>query len=109
MNKLSTLESLAILYDRTSYELREVVSLAAGGNATVPLHSDQMQNKVKWLGEIAKTLSLVYQLEKLRSNTTPEEMPDENIVEDPALKNVKKNPANVTQDLSQFTGWKPTF
>ena len=47
MSKLSTLESLAILYDRTAHELREVVSLAAGGSTALPLHGEQMKNKVK--------------------------------------------------------------
>jgi len=107
--KLSTLESLAILYDRTAHELREVVTAAAGGGSSIPLHSEAMQNKVRWLGEISKTLSLVYQLEKLRAKDAEvaEGLPAEKVVEDPAMKQAKKNQPGVNQDLSQFSGWKP--
>jgi len=106
--KITTLEALALLYDRTAHELREVVSAAAGGASNVPLHSEQMQSKVKWLGDIAKTLSLVYQVEKLRANSEENRpMPQEKIIDDPAAKKANNAPSNVSQDVSQFPGWKP--
>lgn len=110
MNQITTLSALALLYDRTAHELRNVIAQAAGGKTAIPLHGEQMQKKVQWLGEIAKTLSLVYQIEKLRNPASAAEeagMPPEKIIDDPSMKNTKNNQPNVNQDLSQFQGWQP--
>lgn len=105
---------LARLYDSTSKDLEN--ALAA---QTISLNDSRIVDKVKWLGEIAKTLSLVYQIESMRVKSTNKDaskdltLPEEQVVEDPALKKAQKGQFkanNTSTDLDQFKspgGWKP--
>lgn len=112
MNK--NVSMLAKLYDSTSSDL-----LAALASERFTLNDPRIVDKVKLLGEIAKTLSLVYQIESMRAKSNNKDaniiLPDEQIVEDPAIKRAQKaqpqfKPNNTTTDLSGFRspgGWVP--
>lgn len=103
---------LARLYDSTANDLQNALA-----SEKISLNDSRIVEKVKWLGEIAKTLSVVYQLETMRAKNTNKDtslsLPEEKFVEDPALKRAQKDlfKANNTQnDLSSFRspgGWKP--
>ena len=102
---------LAYLYDNTANDLHKALS-----SKEILLNDSKIKDKVTWLGEIAKTLSLVYQLESMRSR--PKEnslvMPQENIVPiDPALQKAQSQqnfPGSRPNNLGQFPspgGWQP--
>ncbi len=104
---------LAYLYDNTASDLYNAIR-----SQNILLTDSKIKDKVVWLGEIAKTLSLVYQLESMRAK--PKEnslaLPGENIATvDPALQKAQSkqnhNPnMNRPQNLSQFPspgGWTP--
>jgi hypothetical protein len=100
---------LARLYDAAAHELHK--ALAA---QTVTYNDPRIRDKVVWLGDIAKTLSLVYQIETLRTKNqqgTAIELPEQQKVEDPAVKKAQQNqfnPGNPAEDLDSFGGgWKP--
>jgi hypothetical protein len=102
---------LAYLYDNTAFDLQKALA-----SQEILVTDERIKSKVRWLGDIAKTLSLVYQIESMRA--TPKEnslaLPSKNVVAvDPALKkaNSRKdfNP-NMPQNLGQFPspgGWTP--
>lgn len=110
MNK--NIVTLARLYDSTANDLQNALA-----TNSITLNDLRIVDKVKWLGEIAKTLSLVYQIETMRAKSTNKEsnlaLPEEQIVEDPALKKAQKGqfkPNNTPTDLQQFNspgGWTP--
>lgn len=101
---------LAYLYDNTANDLYKAIK-----SQDILLTDPKIKDRVRWLGEIAKTLSLVYQIESMRAK--PKEnsltLPGENIAQvDPALRkaNAKQgqhSQARQPQDLSQFGGWTP--
>jgi hypothetical protein len=105
--------ALAKLYDATAQGLRETLA-----SQEIMYNDERIKERVRWLGDIAKTLSLVVQIENLRSreNKSVEDTlpPEETSVEDPALKKAQQkqntfNPGNPNQDLGSFPGgnWKP--
>jgi len=100
---------LAQLYDSTAADL-----LAALATKSISFTDERIKNKVKWLGDIAKTLSLVYQIETMR--TMPKDgslaLPQEEVVVDPALQKALEHQfpghqAGSGPGLGQFPGWKP--
>jgi hypothetical protein len=102
---------LAYLYDNTAFDLQKALA-----SQEILVTDERIKSKVRWLGEIAKSLSLVYQIESMRA--TPKEnslaLPSKNVVAvDPALKkaNSRKNfNPNAPQNLGQFPspgGWTP--
>lgn len=101
----NTIIILAKLYDATCKELQEALA-----SQTIIFNDNRIKDKVVWLGEIAKTLSLVSQIEKLRgsSSNSVEVPPEQQAVEDPAVAKAKKGQfkPNV-QGLGNFEGWKP--
>jgi len=112
MNK--NIAMLARLYDSTANDLYSALA-----SEKITLTDPRIVDRVKWLGEVAKTLSLVYQIESMRAKTNNKDanlaLPDEQIVEDPAIKKAQKtqsvfNPNNTAVDLSKFRspgGWTP--
>lgn len=104
---------LARLYDATAHELQQALM-----SQTITFNDSRIKDKVIWLGEIAKTLSLVYQIENLRAKAKDSkgavELPPEKVVQDPALKKAKNvggsgqfSQGNSESDLSQFGNWSP--
>lgn len=77
--------NLARLYDCIAKELHDAIATGA-----VSFNDNRIKDKVAWLGQIAKTLSLVYQIEQLRAKPAGKEagvnLPAEENVEDPAAK-----------------------
>jgi hypothetical protein len=110
-NANNNISMLAYLYDNTAFDLQKALA-----SQEILVTDERIKSKVRWLGDIAKTLSLVYQIESMRA--TPKEnslaLPSKNVVAvDPALKkaNSRKdfNP-NMPQNLGQFPspgGWTP--
>lgn len=104
--------ALAQLYDHHKQELCTAIS-----SGTFPLSDTRFKEKVSFLKEIATTLSVVVQVEKLRSkdaSATEVKLPDEQVnVKDPALTKRKgpsmgQPPPNPNIDLNQFPGgWQP--
>ncbi len=97
---------LTRLYDATAQGLQDALS---GEN--IMFNDERIKERVRWLGDIAKTLSLVYQIETMRTKDKEVNLPKEEIVKDPAVEKAKKNQFNIgdpNQDLSQFgNGWQP--
>ena len=104
---------LARLYDATAQGLRDALA-----TQDIMFNDERIKERVRWLGDIAKTLSLVVQIEKLRAKETSDVSellpPQEPIVEDPAVKKAQRrqntfNPGNSGQDLNNLSGggWKP--
>lgn len=104
------IEMLAYLYDNTAHDLDKALR-----SGVVLLSDEKIKNQVRWLGDIAKTLSLVYQIESMRAK--PKEnslaLPAEKVnAVDPALKKAQSkqfNP-NAPQNLGQYPspgGWRP--
>ena len=101
---------LAYLYDNTANDLYKAIK-----SQEILLTDPKIKDRVMWLGEIAKTLSLVYQIESMRAK--PKEnslaLPSENIAQvDPALQKAKAKQGQHSQtrqpqDLTQFGGWTP--
>jgi hypothetical protein len=111
MNKNITM--LAQLYDNAAFDLQSALK-----SEKVTFNDPRIADKVKWLGEVAKTLSLVYQIESMRAKSANKEalaLPDEQVVEDPVIKRAQKGqpqfkPNNTTNDLQGFRspgGWVP--
>lgn len=104
--------TLAKLYDHHKQELCTAV---AGG--VFPLSDPRLKDKLIFLREIASTLSVVYQVEKLRSKDPNPEMklPEEQVnSKDPALEAAMKKkfqPTNLHNqgfDPNNFPGgWTP--
>jgi len=100
---------LARLYDSTAADLH-----AALATKQVAFTDDRIKNKVQWLGDIARTLSLVYQIETMRAK--PKEgdsvtLPEEKVVIDPVLQKAQQNLRGPgSGNLGQFPspgGWTP--
>lgn len=82
------------------------------------LNNARIVEKIKALGEIAKTLSLVYQIESMRAKAVNKDanllLPEEQLVEDPAIKRAQKAQPQFKpgspNDLTGFRspgGWVP--
>jgi len=102
--KIPIIGILAKLYD---YHKRELC--LAVENGTIPLSDNRFKEKVSFLKEIASTLSVVYQVEKLRTKDAEDlKLPDEQIVKDPALEQRRGRPSQPPTDLRGFPGtWQP--
>ena len=103
---------LAYLYDNTAYDLQTALA-----SQEILLTDEKIKSKVRWLGEIAKTVSLVYQIESMRAKPKDNtlSLPGENVSQvDPALIKAQSkqntfNP-NTPQNLGKFPspgGWQP--
>jgi len=103
---------LAYLYDNTAFDLQKALA-----SQEILLTDEKIKSKVRWLGEIAKTLSLVYQIESMRAKPKDNSLslPGENVSQvDPALMKAQAkqnafNP-NASQNLGKFPspgGWRP--
>lgn len=110
-NANKNLAMLAYLYDHTSHDLYQALS-----SQKILLTDEKIKDRVKWLGEIAKTLSLVYQVESMRAKPKDNSlgMPEEKAVQaDPAFTNSQNKSFQTEsrpQNLEQFRspgGWKP--
>ena len=101
---------LTRLYDHHKQELCTAIS---SGN--FPLSDIRLKDKIAFLREIASTLSVVMQVEKLRSkDPNPEvKLPDEQAnSKDPSLEKKRKDQPqtnmNPNPDLNSFPGgWQP--
>ena len=107
----ANIAALAYLYDNTAFDLVKAIT-----SGQVLLSDEKIKNQVRWLGEIANTLSLVYQVESMRSKPKEDSLgipaPKVNSI-DPALKKSQQtqsgfiNP-NQPNSMSQFPGnWRP--
>ena len=97
--------NLAKLYDCVARELNDAMS---NQKIAISYNDDRLKTKVKWLGEIAKTLSLVYQIEKLRAKPgTEAQMPEVQEGEDPALKRAQGQQKGTTNQQPFDGGWTP--
>ena len=110
--------NLARLYDCISKELHDIVNTSG-----ISFNDTRIKDKVAWLGEITKTLSLVYQIESMRVKTgnkdTVVNLPAEENVIDTGLKKSITGKLNVVPyttggdqnnpgDLPHFPGgWRP--
>lgn len=109
---------VARLYDSFANDLHTILA-----SEKITLNDPRIVDKIKLLGEIARTFSAVYQLESMRAKPTTKDgkdvkealpLPEEKIIEDPALKKSQKGqqfkPNNTPNDLSGFRspgGWVP--
>ena len=106
----NTLMLLARLYDATSQELEKALA-----SQTITFNDPRIKEKVTYLGDIAKTISLVYQIETLRSkkDSSAIQLPKEQPIEDPAVKKANAiqkqfQQGASNQNLDAFGGgWKP--
>ena len=89
MSGVNIMSALAKLYYGVSNEVSTVIA-----SGKIAYNDVQLKEKIRWLGDISKTLSLVYQIEKLRSKEqTNPDIPEVKDTEDPVLKNVDKGSA----------------
>ena len=74
---------ITMLYDSAALDLQSALA-----TKKVSLTDERIKNKVIWLGEVAKTLSNVYQVESMRSKAA---LPPQQKVVDYALLEAQKN------------------
>ena len=98
--------NLARLYDCIAKELDNTMS---NTEMAISYNDERLKTKVRWLGDIAKTLSLVYQIEKLRAKPGAESvMPEQQDSEDPATKQAQGgNDTKQTPPEGFPGGWTP--
>ena len=97
------LTNLAMLYDFASQELDKVL------HAGVPLEDIGIRKKLSFVHEVAKAMSLVYQIENLRQSQSEDKvgLPEERVVEDIAKVKPRDDTFNPSSGLSGHQGWKP--
>jgi len=99
MSGSNILPALAKLYYGVSNEVSSVKK-----KKKIAYNDVQLKEKIRWLGDISKTISLVYQIEKLRSKDQKSpEMPEIKDTKDPKLKDVDEGNAPGTFG----PGWSP--
>lgn len=99
--------NLAKLYDCIAKELANTMD---NQEMAISYNDERLKSKVRWLGDIAKTLSLVYQIEKLRAKPGADaEIPAEQDSEDPAAKRAQGAPNQKPPISPGFPegGWTP--
>ena len=100
------LTNLAMLYDFACQELDRVIHVG------VSLEDIGIRKKLGFVHEVAKTMSLVYQIENLRQSHSEEsgdkiDLPEEKVVENTAKVKPRDDTFNSSSGLSDHTGWKP--
>ena len=105
---------LTVLYDSAASDLQTALA-----THKISFTDERIKGKVQWLGDVAKSLSLVYQVEMMRSRAREggPVLPAAQKVVDPALVEAQKNklghsgiPGNQGGNLSGFPspgGWRP--
>lgn len=79
---------LTLLYDSASADLQTALA-----THKISFTDERIKSKVQWVGDVAKTLSLVYQVEMMRSHAREggPVLPAAQKVIDPALAEAQKN------------------
>jgi hypothetical protein len=105
---------LTMLYDSSAADLQTALA-----THKISFTDERIKGKVQWLGEVAKALSLVYQVEMMRNRSREggPVLPAAQKIVDPALVEAQKNklghpghPGQTPGNLGGFPspgGWRP--